>query len=109
MKKVYITPTIFFDEVLDCGELLQFSKNIVNDLTGGGEEIKKNLSIGNGSTIQGDGGTTSSDNDNFVNSKGGFFEFGWRPELKPAEDIKAFNKTLECPNKFCDIDRKRHV
>lgn len=67
MKKVYITPTIFFDEVLDCGELLQLSQNKISDLTGG------NLSIGDGgSTIQGDGGTTSSNG--FVNSKGGFFD-----------------------------------
>lgn len=66
MKKVYITPTIFFDEVLDCGELLQLSKNEAKDLTGG------NLSIGDGSTIQGDGG--EKDSNDFVNSKGGFFE-----------------------------------
>lgn len=66
MKKVYITPTIFFDEVLDCGELLQLSKNKTSDLTGGGD-----LSIGDGSTIKGDGGSTSN---GFVNSKGGFFD-----------------------------------
>ena len=66
MKKVYITPTIFFDEVLDCGELLQLSKNKTSDLTGG------DLTIGDGgSTIKGDGGSTSND---FVNSKGGFFD-----------------------------------
>ena len=35
MKKVYITPTIFFDEVLDSEELLQLSKNEISDLTGG--------------------------------------------------------------------------
>ena len=66
MKKVYITPTIFFDEVLDCGELLRFSKNTTSDLTGG------KLTIDDGTTIQGDGGSTSSDD--FVNSKGGFFD-----------------------------------
>lgn len=66
MKKVYITPTIFFDEVLDSGELLQLSKKEVNDLTGGGAQI------GDGSTIKGDGGGTNSDG--FVNSKGGFFD-----------------------------------
>lgn len=48
MKKVYITPTVFFDEVLDCGELLILSKEKVNDLTGG------NLTMGDGSTIPGD-------------------------------------------------------
>lgn len=66
MKKVYITPTIFFDEVLDSGELLQLSKGKTNDLTGG------DVSIGDGSTIKGDGGGTNSDG--FVNSKGGFFD-----------------------------------
>lgn len=53
MKKVYITPTIFFDEVLDCGELLQLSKGKTDDLTGGGAQI------GDGSTIKGDGGQTT--------------------------------------------------
>lgn len=66
MKKVYITPTIFFDEVLDSEELLQLSKGKTDDLTGG------KLSIGDGSTIQGDGGQTTEGG--FVNSKGGFFE-----------------------------------
>ena len=66
MKKVYITPTIFFDEVLDCGELLQLSKGKTDDLTGGGAQI------GDGSTIKGDGGGRNSDG--FVNSKGGFFD-----------------------------------
>ena len=66
MKKVYITPTIFFDEVLDCGELLQPSKNNTTDLTGGEAQI------GDGSSIKGDGGGTNSDG--FVNSKGGFFD-----------------------------------
>lgn len=66
MKKVYITPTIFFDEVLDCGELLQLSKNTTSDLTGGGAQI------GDGSTIKGDEGQTTEGG--FVNSKGGFFE-----------------------------------
>lgn len=66
MKKVYITPTIFFDEVLDCGELLQLSKKEVNDLTGGGAQI------GDGSTIKGDKGQTTEGS--FVNSKGGFFD-----------------------------------
>lgn len=66
MKKVYITPTIFFDEVLDCGELLQLSKNTTSDLTGGGAQI------GDGTTIKGDGGQTTEGG--FVDSKGGFFE-----------------------------------
>lgn len=66
MKKVYITPTIFFDEVLDCGELLQLSKNTTSDLTGGGAQI------GDGSTIKGDGGQTTEGG--FVDSKGGFFD-----------------------------------
>ena len=66
MKKVYITPTIFFDEVLDCGELLQLSKNTTSDLTGGGAQI------GDGSTIKGDEGQSTEGG--FVNSKGGFFE-----------------------------------
>lgn len=66
MKKVYITPTIFFDEVLDCGELLQLSKNTTSDLTGGGAQI------GDGSTIKGDEGQTTEGG--FVNSKGGFFD-----------------------------------
>lgn len=66
MKKVYITPTIFFDEVLDCGELLQLSKGKTNDLTGG------DVSIGDGSTIKGDKGQTTEGG--FVNSKGGFFD-----------------------------------
>lgn len=66
MKKVYITPTIFFDEVLDCGELLQLSKNTTSDLTGGGAQI------GDGSTIKGDEGQTTEGG--FVDSKGGFFE-----------------------------------
>ena len=66
MKKVYITPTIFFDEVLDSEELLQLSKEKTEDLTGGEAQI------GNGSTIKGDGGGTNSDG--FVNSKGGFFD-----------------------------------
>ena len=66
MKKVYITPTIFFDEVLDCGELLQLSKGKTEDLTGGGAQI------GDGSTINRDGGGTNSDG--FVDSKGGLFD-----------------------------------
>ena len=66
MKKVYITPTIFFDEVLDCGELLQLSKGKTDDLTGGGAQI------GDGSTINGDGGQKTEGG--FVNSKGGFFD-----------------------------------
>lgn len=66
MKKVYITPTIFFDEVLDSEELLQFSKNTTSDLTGGGAQI------GDGSTIKGDGGQTTEGV--FVDSKGGFFD-----------------------------------
>lgn len=66
MKKVYITPTIFFDEVLDCGELLQLSKGETTDLTGGGAQI------GDGSTIKGDKGQTTEGG--FVNSKGGFFD-----------------------------------
>ena len=53
MKKVYITPTIFFDEVLDSEELLQLSKNTTSDLTGGGAQI------GDDSTIKGDGGQTT--------------------------------------------------
>lgn len=66
MKKVYITPTIFFDEVLDCGELLQLSKGKTDDLTGGEAQI------GDGSTIKGDEGQTTEGG--FVNSKGGFFD-----------------------------------
>lgn len=66
MKKVYITPTIFFDEVLDCDELLILSKEKSSDLTGG------NLTMGDGSTIQGDGGNKT--DNGFVNSKGGFFD-----------------------------------
>lgn len=66
MKKVYITPTVFFDEVLDCDELLILSKEKVNDLTG-----NTDLTMGDG-TIKGDGGGTNSDD--FVNSKGGFFD-----------------------------------
>lgn len=66
MKKVYITPTIFFDEVLDCGELLQLSKKEVNDLTG-----NTDLTMGDG-TIKGDKGQTTEGG--FVNSKGGFFD-----------------------------------
>lgn len=66
MKKVYITPTIFFDEVLDSEELLQLSKNTTSDLTGGVAQI------GDGSTIKGDGGQTTEGG--FVDSKGGFFE-----------------------------------
>ena len=66
MKKVYITPTIFFDELLDCGELLQLSKGKTEDLTGGGAQI------GDGSTIKGDEGQTTEGG--FVNSKGGFFD-----------------------------------
>ena len=65
MKKVYITPTVFFDEVLDCDELLILSKEKSNDLTGG------DLTMGDGTTIKGDGGKTEGD---FVTSKGGFFE-----------------------------------
>lgn len=65
MKKVYITPTVFFDEVLDCDELLILSKEKVNDLTGG------NLTMGDGSTIPGDEGKTEG---GFVTSKGGFFD-----------------------------------
>ena len=71
MKKVYITPTIFFDEVLDSEELLQLSKNEISDLTGGDWSIGDGSSL-NGSTIKGDGGGTNSDG--FVNSKGGFFD-----------------------------------
>lgn len=67
MKKVYITPTIFFDEVLDSEELLQLSKGETTDLTGGGAQI------GDGSTIKGDGGG-GTNSDGFVNSKGGFFD-----------------------------------
>lgn len=68
MKKVYITPTIFFDEVLDSGELLTPVSERTNDLTGGDVNVN-----GNGSnTITGDGGTTSGDG--FVTSKGGFFD-----------------------------------
>lgn len=66
MKKVYITPTIFFDEVLDSEELLQLSKNTTSDLTGGGAQI------GDGSTIKGDGGQRTEGG--FVDSKGGFFD-----------------------------------
>lgn len=66
MKKVYITPTVFFDEVLDCDELLILSKEKSSDLTGG------NLTMGDGSTIQGDGGNKT--DNGFVNSKGGFFD-----------------------------------
>lgn len=66
MKKVYITPTIFFDEVLDSEELLRFSKGETTDLTGGGAQI------GDGSTIKGDKGQTTEGG--FVNSKGGFFD-----------------------------------
>ncbi len=66
MKKVYITPTIFFDEVLDSEELLQLSKEITTDLTGGEAQI------GNGSTIKGDEGQTTEGG--FVDSKGGFFD-----------------------------------
>ena len=47
MKKVYITPTVFFDEVLDCDELLILSKEKSNDLTGG------DLTMGDGTKIQG--------------------------------------------------------
>lgn len=65
MKKVYITPTVFFDEVLDCGELLILSKEKSSDLTGG------NLTMGDGSTIPGDEGKTEG---GFVTSKGGFFD-----------------------------------
>lgn len=67
MKKVYITPTVFFDEVLDCDELLILSKEKVNDLTG-----NTDLTMGDGSTIQGDGGNKT--DNGFVNSKGGFFD-----------------------------------
>lgn len=68
MKKVYITPTVFFDEVLDCGELLTPVSERTNDLTDGGVNVN-----GNGSnTITGDGGTTSGDG--FVTSKEGFFD-----------------------------------
>lgn len=66
MKKVYITPTIFFDEVLDSEELLQLSKNTTSDLTGGEAQI------GDGSTIKGDEGQATGDG--FVTSKGGFFD-----------------------------------
>lgn len=66
MKKVYITPTVFFDEVLDCGELLILSKEKVNDLTGG------NLTMGDGSTIPGDNGDKTEGG--FVTSKEGFFD-----------------------------------
>lgn len=66
MKKVHITPTVFFDEVLDCDELLILSKEKSSDLTGG------NLTMGDGSTIQGDGGNKT--DNGFVNSKEGFFE-----------------------------------
>ncbi len=66
MKKIYITPTIFFDEVLDSEELLKFSKGKTDDLTGGEAQI------GDDSTIKGDGGQTTEGG--FVNSKGGFFE-----------------------------------
>ena len=65
MKKVYIPPTIFFDEVLDCDELLILSKEKSSDLTGG------NLTMGDGSTIPGDEGKTDN---GFVTSKGGFFD-----------------------------------
>lgn len=66
MKKVYITPTVFFDEVLDCDELLILSKEKSSDLTEG------NLTMGDGSTIQGDGGNKT--DNGFVNSKEGFFD-----------------------------------
>lgn len=66
MKKVYITPTVFFDEVLDCDELLILSKEKSSDLTGG------NLTMGDGSTIPGDGGNKT--DNGFVNSKEGFFD-----------------------------------
>lgn len=65
MKKVYITPTVFFDEVLDCDELLILSKEKSSDLTGG------NLTMGDGSTIPGDEGKTEG---GFVTSKEGFFD-----------------------------------
>lgn len=68
MKKVYITPTVFFDEVMDCDELLTPVSERTNDLTGGGVNVNGN----EGNTITGDGGTTTTDG--FVNSKGGFFD-----------------------------------
>lgn len=69
MKKVYITPTVFFDEVLDCGELLMPGSERTDDLTGGGANVND---INEGNTISGDGGSTTTDG--FVNSKEGFFD-----------------------------------
>lgn len=68
MKKVYITPTVFFDEVLDCGELLMPGSERTEDLTNGGANVNGD----EGNTISGDGGSTTTDG--FVNSKGGFFD-----------------------------------
>lgn len=76
MKRLYIKPTVLFEDV-EGDSLLTLSKNQINSGTGQGES-SNNGSDGN----LGDGGTVNPDDDGFFgDTKGGQFEFVWNDDF----------------------------